>query len=151
MARGSVSLTAGFTFTWLIQPAKSIKLYAFAQFSGNLSIASIFSICAHIMVAMGYEGGGEGGDVIVGVAECSCSFKLGFAEYSYSYTAHHSEKAGGKRVKARSLFQSIDTAAAADSVAPAGQPIEGVFYPFDVDEDGVDPRPAWAAHFSASA
>jgi hypothetical protein len=147
VARGSVSLTAGFTFTWLIQPAPCIKLYAFAQFSGNLSIASIFSISAHIMVAMGYEGGagcGAGSDVIVGVAECSCSFKIGFAEYSYSYTARREERAGGKSAKARAL--SLDPENLLSS-----PPIEGVFYPFDKDEFGVDPRAAWAAYFSASA
>lgn len=94
VAKGSVSLTAGFTFTWLLSPKKQIKLFAFAQFSGSLSIGRIFSVCAHIMVSMGYVDDDQGGDEIIGFAECSCSFKLGIAEYSYSYTAQRSEKAG---------------------------------------------------------
>lgn len=159
VAQGSVSLTAGFTFTWMTAPSEKIKLFAFAQFSGCLSIARIFSLCANIIVSLGYVDDDEGGDEIIGIAECRCSFSLGITDYSYSYTAQRREKAGPsgganvgfmryQEMLPALAFAAADTESRApprrDECAPPerGEPPDAFLPLEDLDE--------WANYFSAS-
>lgn len=93
IAKGSVSLTAGFTYSmrWA-DTGQSIEFVAFVQFTGKLSVVEIFSVCVHLMIALGFKHGN--GRVIYGLARASCSFKLGFIKYKYQYEAYKEERSG---------------------------------------------------------
>ncbi|MFZ2102381.1 MAG: hypothetical protein WAU86_17635 [Oricola sp.] len=100
IAKGSVSLTAGFAFS-IKFPATGavVDFLAYAQFTGKLSILSLISVCSNVVVGMGFVAD-SGGRVIYGKALCTVSFKIVLKTFEVRYETIKRDEAGNRPAEA---------------------------------------------------
>src|SRR5947209_12757182 len=89
VASGSVSLVAGFQFTYAIDPAKNKKtctLTGYVKLSGSLSILGIVTMSLVFDLSLTYEESG-GQSEVTGTATVTLSISILFIHFSVSATA----------------------------------------------------------------